>query len=175
MNVELDIESYCSALLKLPEKFHPISICLHEDDIRKGRHRAYLARGFSVYSAGARRDPNFADNFYSILSEHKYSTSNGAGSYVLYSVEMGIPFFLYGPNAEITHQIFDAFESEPALQRFNQLFDGVFDDITEAQRLFVTDEAGVEQSVSAQVLRAKLQWSILVHPFKKLTKRIFQC
>lgn len=175
VDVEFDIDSYCAELSALPARFHPINICLHDDDIRKKRHKAYLARGFSVYSAGSRRDPDFADNFYSILSEHEYSTSNGAGSYVLYSVEMGIPFFLYGPKAESTHQVFDGFESEPVLQRFNQLFEGVSDEITEAQRVFITSEIGVEQSVSAQVLRAKLQWLILIHPIRKLFKKVFKC
>lgn len=175
MDVEFDIDSYCAELLALPAKFHPINICLHDDDIRRKRHEAYLERGFSVYCAGSRRDPNFADNFYSILSEHEYSTSNGAGSYVLYSVEMGIPFFLYGPEADSTDQMFDGLESEPVLQRFNQLFEGVSDEITEAQREFVASEVGVEQSVSVQELRAKLQWLILVYPFKKVCRKIFGC
>lgn len=94
---------------------------------------------------------------------------------MLYSVEMGVPLFLYGPKAEISHQFFDGFESEPALRRFNQLFECVSDSITGAQRLFVTNKVGVEQSVSAQILRAKLRWSILVHPVKELIKRIFPC
>lgn len=96
IDAEFDINEYCNELLNLPPEFHPVTICLHWDDILKGKNKVFETYGFAVKSAGDIYSPEFCRNFYDILSSHKYSTSNQVGSYTFYAVEMGIPFFIIG-------------------------------------------------------------------------------
>ena len=66
-----DTQSYINQLKSLPEKFQPISVCLHFHDIRIGRHEIYLENGIPVYTAGD--DINFfVERFYDILRRFKY-------------------------------------------------------------------------------------------------------
>jgi hypothetical protein len=96
IKMKLAINKLISQLRKLPLKFHPITICLHYVDINKGFHKPFMKAGFSCVSAGHCEDPLFIKRFYKILSSHKYAISNAIGSYTFYSVEMGIPFSLFG-------------------------------------------------------------------------------
>lgn len=91
-----DIEKYIQQLKELPEKFQPIVICLHANDVNKSEHLKYMNNGLKVVSAGHYEDDRFTERFYNILKNFKYSTSNCIGSHTYYSVEMGIPFFIYG-------------------------------------------------------------------------------
>ncbi len=174
VDAEFDIEKYCNQLLALPAEFHPVNVCLHEDDIKRGRHIAYLERGFVVYCAGARLNPDFARNFYAILAAHKYSSSNGPGSYVLYSVEMGVPFFLLGPDAVFNDAGFEGFESEPVLKEMNSLFKDFTPVVTLQQKQFVLSETGIDDCTPAVELERKLRYSVLVHPVRRLIRMFFR-
>ncbi len=100
IDIDVDIKSYVEQLNKLPKIFQPITVCLHMHDINKGVHKEYLNQGINVVTAGNTSDYGFTDNFYNILRKYNYSTSNSVGSYAFYSIEMGIPFFIYGPRAK---------------------------------------------------------------------------
>ncbi|MFH1809030.1 MAG: class I SAM-dependent methyltransferase [Pseudomonadota bacterium] len=96
--IEVDTrwEDYAEALLDLPLEFHPVSIGLYWLDIKRGAAKPFLERGIPVVTAGHHLDPHFVDSFYHILSSHRYCTSNVVGSCAFYSIELGIPFFIYG-------------------------------------------------------------------------------
>ncbi len=96
IEVLTDWDAYAESLLKLPPHFHPISVCMYWKDLLAGHHSAFVERGIPVSTAGHMADRSFALAFYRILRTARYSTSNLLGSYTLYSIEMGIPFFLYG-------------------------------------------------------------------------------
>lgn len=87
---------YVESLKNLPEMYHPITVCLHMHDINKGLDAIFVKNEFKVVSAGDPLDQKFISRFYAILKECCYTTSNIPGSYAYYSVEMGIPFFIYG-------------------------------------------------------------------------------
>ena len=90
-----NVELYITDLKALPGEYHPVSICLHYHDINKGLHKTFLKHGFRVFTAGHPYDYNFIKNFYNILKDFKYTTSNMVMSCLYYSVEMGIPCLLY--------------------------------------------------------------------------------
>lgn len=167
-----DVEQYCKNLADLPAELQPVNICMHDDDIKRGRHRDYLRRGFRVYSAGGRKGQDFAQNFYKILAEHKYASSNVAGSYLLYSVEMGVPFFFCGPSAEFRNFETTDYESEPVLRQAGQLFKDFSSDITAEQLKFVLAESGMDDCAKAYQLRPRLQRAVLCQPFRKLFRKI---
>jgi hypothetical protein len=91
-----DVNIFIDDLDRLPEVFRPITICLHYYDILKNEHLKFQSRGYSTISVGHPSDSNFTKKFYDLLRKFKYTSSNYIGSYAYYSIEMGIPFFLYG-------------------------------------------------------------------------------
>ncbi|MCO6460905.1 MAG: hypothetical protein J5I59_05840 [Saprospiraceae bacterium] len=88
--------AYAYALRQLPAHFHPITICLYYYDVLQGHHRIFEEAGFRVITNGYIGNSGFADVLYDTMRRFRYTTSNYPGSYAYYSIEMGIPFFLYG-------------------------------------------------------------------------------
>jgi len=152
----MDWNSYIKQLKDLPEKFHPISICLHMHDVNRGLHKIFIQNGFDVYTAGHVDDDKFAERFYNILKKFKYSTSNLIGSYTFYCVEMDIPFFLYGnppqyynkwdPNIEIGK--YESYKKAPKYIFLENLFKEISTIITKDQRSYVKECLGIETGVS---------------------------
>lgn len=116
---------YIKQLNLLPDKFKPITVCMHCHDVDKGLHNIFLMAGFNVVTAGNPMDEAFIKNFYEILLKHKYSTSSVPGSYAYYSVEAEIPFFIHGtkPNWE------NKGDSNYKLGKFDPYSSGVLKDL----------------------------------------------
>ena len=127
------VDAYHQELSALPERFAPVTICLHIHDVRKGLDRKYLERGYRVVTAGDSLDQRFTERFYSLVRQHKYALSNLFGSYGLYATEMGIPFGLYGTPPEYYSQgdsnnekgEYTSYRNTPYYQRAIELFDGL--------------------------------------------------
>lgn len=103
-----DWDLYADALLALPERFQPVSVCLYFKEILDRAYRPFLKKGMPVYCAGHMLDDMFPSNFYSILRGFRYSTSNMVGTSAYYSVDFGIPFFIYGPEVKLINHGGDA-------------------------------------------------------------------
>lgn len=159
-NIEdmLNPQDYISDLKNLPDKFKPISICLHMHDINKDKHLPYMEAGFEVFTAGHNYDNRFTERFYDILKKFKYTTSNFIGSYTFYSVEMEIPFFLYGAktklynlnNKDMPQGHINEEELYPEYKEANALFryDRFANIITDEQKKFVEQELGITHGIS---------------------------
>lgn len=159
-----NIGMYCDQLLALPEEFHPITVCLHDHDIKLGRKNIFQKKGLNVVSAGEQFSPNFAKDFYNILSGCQYTTSNVVGSYTFYSIEMGIPFFIYGQtplmmnngkdiNVPVNYSISNYKYGVAAQELFNTGQTGI---ISEGQRIFVQKELGEIDCLPKGKLRSLL-------------------
>ncbi len=155
-DVVFDIDKYCHALNQLPDYLKPITICLHIHDMRRNRAPLYEINGFKVVTAGERDTIAFAKNFYDILKNYKYATSNIAGSHTMYAIEMGIPFFLHGESGYYLGSPEEP-QSEIGL-RVEELFSVPLDrvEITAEQREFVESEAGINDCINPEELRKLL-------------------
>lgn len=150
-----DIEGYIEELKKLPEEFQPVSVCLHMHDINKGQHKIFMKHGFPVYTAGHALDCRFAERFYDILKNFKYTTSNLIGSYTYYSIEMGIPFSIYGNDPEYYNNA-DAnlekgeykYKESDGYQSFYKLLGGLNKKVTPEQKEFVERNLGIYDGLS---------------------------
>ncbi|WP_226389031.1 hypothetical protein [Penaeicola halotolerans] len=83
-------------LKSLPDEFKPVTICLYYMDILKDRHLPFIDNGFTCVTAGHMYNTEFIDNFYQILTNHKYALSNQIGSHTFYTLDLGVPFSLIG-------------------------------------------------------------------------------
>jgi hypothetical protein len=166
---KFNIDEYCKHLNDLPEKFKPITVCLLWLDYLDQSAKIYQKSGFSVVTCGPKvsNSLEFVKNYYQILSNHKYVTSNDIGSYTFYAIEMGLPFFLVGETPEM---IMKKGRSDPNVskkykmtdfdrgRRITALFStGPVTMISPAQKNLVSEEIGQNECLSSRELN-KLLW-----------------
>jgi hypothetical protein len=94
--LEFDWKSYALELRALPDRFHPITVCLYWKEVLEGIHLIMLDAGFEVATAGHMFDPQFTHNLYHLLRRHRYAAGNSLGSHLAIAVEMGIPYVHHG-------------------------------------------------------------------------------
>ena len=167
-------DGYIDQLKNLPEKFQPISICFHMSDIEKNLHKLFLEKGFDVYTAGNIYDERFAERFYDILRKFKYSSSNLIGSYTFYSVEMGIPFFLFGnspiyynhgdPNIEKGN--YCSYKSQDIYMELERMFSEASDQVTVDQKKYIEEALGLYHGISRIKMAFILYYSFIVYMIK---------
>jgi len=156
---EYNIKEYCAKLKELSSEFHPITICLHTDNMYQ--KEIFTTLGFEVVTAGTRYDKNFLINFYNILKRHKYSTSNIVGSHLFYSIDLNIPFFIMGeepeyinnppqnPDVPGKYKISDFLYGKEAYDFFNT---GPVTSISEEQKEYVEKETGIMDASNRIIL-----------------------
>lgn len=89
-----DFDRMAELVVRLEARFQPATICIYWRDYELGRHRPFLERGLPVVSAGHICDEEFLFRLAHLLSAHRYSASNEAGSSLFYSVIAGCQFFM---------------------------------------------------------------------------------
>jgi tetratricopeptide (TPR) repeat protein len=164
MDAVFDIDGYCKLLESLPIEFHPITICLHADDLARKKDVIYKKYGFNIVTAGPKYVPGFefVQKFYEILRSHKYATSNQVGSYSFYAVEMSIPFFILGEPVDMENSGDKTMPSRYSILDHpmgvfaTAMFQGPTQVISEEQKKFVEEELGVHDCLSGIELRQLL-------------------
>lgn len=155
---ESDKQEYIKQLLALPVCMHPITVCIHSHDIKKGAHHIFLENKISVVSAGETRHWKFAERLLSLIAHFKYAMSSVIGSQVYYTTIMGLPHSIYGLEPVETFR--DGFagweqkywEKRPDTRKRNELFQGINTSITDEQWAIVQQDLGLTSGIS----RAKM-------------------
>ena len=171
-----DIRKYIEKLKSLPEDMQPVCVCLHMHDINKGRHKIFLENNIPVYTAGNAFDIRYAQRFYDILRNFKYSCSNLIGSYTYYSIEMKIPFSLFGESckyinkadANLEHGTYNYKNKDYLLEE--KIFLGIHKEITPQQKKIVENNTNNPKAIS-RLKMAKILWlSYFKHKIRKVFK-----
>lgn len=176
IDIEFDLKDIVNFLKQLPEKFLPISICLHHIDIEKGLHHFFLHNGFKVVTAGHSFDENFPDHFYSIIRDKKYAMSNGYGSQLHYCIEFGIPYSLidfgdveFVNKGNSSRPLGRTIGSKDYLKqdadfvlKAQKLFNGIQEEVTEEQKNFSNYILGLDDYISRRKLRYLLWKELFV-------------
>ena len=167
-----NMDIYISQLKTLPEKYAPLTICLHYHDMQKGLDKKFHDAGFEVVSVGNPNKRNFIKDFYEILRKYKYATSNSVGSYLFYATEMGIPFFLFGNapqyfnkgDENVQKGVYDSYLKYDLTQKTILLFSEKRESVSQEQHFFVEKELGVHDSISRTKVSCLLYFSLLAIP-----------
>ncbi len=165
---EYDVQEYCNILKKFPPEFQPVTICLFWLDFVSNIADIYRRAGFTVVTAGSRisNSLDFAKNFYEILSDHKYSSSNEVGSYTFNSVDIGIPFFLSGDIPIVINRFGKDRNIGKKVKlvdfKYGKIATDLFDtgpikEISDKQSKFVMHEIGASDHLDKQEMN-KLLW-----------------
>lgn len=168
IDVLFDIDDYIRQLKELPERFQPVSVCLHIHDIKKGLYKIFMENGIPVYTAGGNSE-YFAERFYDILRSFSFATSNMVSSSLFYAIEMDVPFFIYGDkpyffNKGNEHYMmgkYDFYAGNDFFQRVHEFFLGVRSEITKEQKMLVESELGLYDGISRKKMAAILYFSLI--------------
>ncbi|WP_230341933.1 hypothetical protein [Methylobacillus arboreus] len=149
-----DDDEYLYRLKQLPEKFHPIVLCMHMHDINAGYHKKIRHWGLPIVTVGNVYDDSFIDRFYQLVSQFSYGTSMEWGSQAAYMAELGVPYFFLGkpptfinlnhkefPKGEINRFQDDIHKSY--VRKANDLFSHKLDYVSEDQLLFINEILGL--------------------------------
>ena len=174
MNTEL--QSHHKVLSRLPEKYHPVKICLHYYDMVKGIDKEFQSLGYNVVSAGEPWNPEFIERFYSILKEAKYALSNTMGSQAYYATDLGVPYGIVGKEPSynnlnddnIIKGEYNKFQSLGSYISAKKLFIGLPNElITKEQKQFAREGLGVDYGVGRVKMclilyKSLLQWLLKI-------------
>jgi hypothetical protein len=176
---EANYEIYIEQLMSLPKEFHPIAVQLHYHDIRKERHKLFLKYKIPVYTAGHNADYRFAERFYEILRQFKYTTSNMVTSSLFYSVEMGIPHSIYGIEPAYNNKSDIDFEKGKInlfkysnYRKIYDLFKGIHYEINDDQKKIVEQELGINDGIGRLQMSFILYQSLLKIFLRKVRSKL---
>ena len=180
----LNMETYAKQLLALPQKFHPVSVCLHYSDIQRGTHEVFIKNGIPVYTAGG-GGRFFTINYYNILKKFSYATSNLVSSSLYYAIEMGIPFFIYGDKPRLYNREdknipvgeYDPYINNRYYRDIHKLFSDLECDITGEKRRIIEYDLGIHDGISRGKMVFVLYFSlfrwVFSTAFLKWLRKIF--
>jgi len=184
------LDEYMANLLALPEKFHPVVICLSFHDIRKGLHKKLRAYGIPMVTAGTTNSKYFVDRFYQLVRRFSYSCSPNVGSHTFYLLEAGVPFFIFGPHPEYvikgSRAVIDGLmnvddygdkEDQARLASFKALLMEPVDTVTHAQHTAATEYLGGTSSMTGRAA-CRILWKALLlnlpRVFRAYIKRLWR-
>lgn len=144
---------------KLDSSLKPFDICLHWLDYLKDKN-IYESYGYKVYTAGKIFSDNFLPNFFNILKNYEFTFSNKLGTYILYSLDMNIPFSLVGTEPTYLNHSND--KNKPKIYRVSDyefgkkvinVFKGINTKINNEQREMALSESGVKNIIEPEILK----------------------
>jgi hypothetical protein len=160
-----DSEEYFGKLRELPDKFQPVVLCLHMHDIKDGLHIKLRRHGFPIVTVGNTSSTDFVDQFYDLVKDYSYATSQTWGSHAAYCVELGIPYYFLGERPELVNiadlnlpagvapQYWDNYHEEYA-KKAEELFRVPVDVVTDEQSAFVELVLGL----GSRLTRWQVSW-----------------
>jgi hypothetical protein len=183
-----DIDAYFEELASLEQKYHPIVICLHMHDIAAGHHKSLRKYGYPLVTAGNTLSRDFVDEFYRLVRQFAFATSQGWGSQTAYCIEMGIPYFMFGDKPGLINMSSREFPKGDVApnalfeEKADRLFKPRTDSPTAEQLEFVSYYLGLNGGMKKDQLgeiiwreffRSWQQWHhVPLNPIKSMLKKV---
>jgi hypothetical protein len=167
ITAKFDFEHYSNKLSSLPDKYHPITVCIYWRDFLLGHHCSYQNKGFQIVTCGHMYDPLFWLRFYDLCRRFKYATSNDFGTHLFLSIKSGCSFF-YTNSEKITHvnpQEYELLDYSKTKEESVRYFSEPIDEISCDQMKFVNDIMGVNHFKSKEEIRTLLLYSEILDKF----------
>lgn len=164
VDVDTDWERLADLVAALDERFRPVTVLIHWQDHARGRHQAFLDRGLRVVSAGYLSDPMFLGRLIHLTCQHKYAASNEVSSNLMYSVSLGIPYFLAGERvdhvlaADAPREMGLSPKTRERMEAVRALFSEPVDEVTEEQKACADLYLGASRFKTPGALKMDLQY-----------------
>lgn len=89
---------YISYLSGWLDHFSSFAVCLHAEDIRRGRHQVWQRAGYSIELGADPDGESSLEDFARLLQRFEFATTNGLGSHLAYAAAAGCKVSLCGPS-----------------------------------------------------------------------------
>ena len=140
---EFDNDEFVQEIERLKPQFETILVCLYYMDIRRGKHKPFVEKGYTIVCNGSRFDTYFISRHRDLIEISDVTMSNGIGTHVGYSICLNRPHYYFKQKMKQT--ISSDYSAESPEQDFRVGFEeefvkvfGEFSfEITEAQKDFV--------------------------------------
>lgn len=179
-----DFDALANSLEALDPSLRPVTICVYWRDYQLGSHLPFQKRGFPIVSAGHMYDPLFLWRFYHLCSMHRYSSSNGVGSHLFYSIRAGCSFFFMNDQSLRHENVPDdlpPIASMPRILRLRELFAIPQIAATKDQQSEVDYYLGTAHLDTRESLRSKLRlaerldWSFVDRTQQDKSRMVVPC
>lgn len=167
VSVSFDKQAVIQELKSLPEEFHPITVCVHWQDVEKGLHTFFKSNGFNVVSAGHLTDYQYMFRWLHLVSQYKLISHCGLGSALFYSILADHPFFLTkedaktdsNPNFQLFHKNIPHYSSaaNKRMENLRELFGKPLSEITAEQKSVVNYYTYADLVKSPEALNKQLK------------------
>jgi hypothetical protein len=182
LHADYDYCRYAEMLQALPERYHPISVCMYYTDLRNNRQIEFEKAGFRILSNGSSRtDPEFLVRMIENMKYHRYAMANQMTTALLYAVRLGLRAYYFGPQYTVTNSGNEFWEkhnineterrSERERMRYFQFPDADGDE----QRAFAETELG-ERHLMSRAGMTYLLWKNALHIryFKYMLQAVYR-
>lgn len=157
-----DHVAFAEKLMALPERFHPLNVCIYWKNFLMDEHLEYQKRGIEIVSAGHMFDPMFLLRLADLCRRYRYATANEFGTHLFTSVSSGCKFFYTSsgavericPDSERKNDMVDV-RSQRQIARSHELFsDREGDECTTEQKQYVNSVIGRDYMLPPDELRS---------------------
>lgn len=98
---EFSHDSFIDEIFRIKKDFDTVLVCLYYMDIRKGKHKYYEEKGFTVVCNGDRCDPHFMSRQRDLIELADMTMSNGIGTHIGYSIVLGRPHYYFKQEMQV--------------------------------------------------------------------------
>ena len=102
VKVSADFKAFAEQLERLPDEFHPITVCAYHIDLDRGIYQPFIDKGFKLVTNGSSLyEKAFQDNFINNSKDKKFAISNNICTALLFSNALGLHSYLLGPGIRL--------------------------------------------------------------------------
>lgn len=155
-----DPDEHFAHVREVARHFDSVRVCLFWKDILTGLAEHYLAAGFEVVSAGHMFNPLFLPRLKSLLSTASVTMSSLYGTYIPYSVAMGVPHYMHRiefkhlADGELLARDSGVVNPNPYLDQCFGVFGELSFSVTPAQHAFIDELEGIGITLTPEEMRA---------------------
>ena len=95
VNNKFSSDVFIDEVERIKFNFDTVLVCLYYMDIRQGKHKYYLEKGYTVVCNGDRFDPNFISRHRDLIELADVTMSNGIGTHIGYSIALNRPHYYF--------------------------------------------------------------------------------
>lgn len=92
---EYDMEAFLNEIGDVARNYDTVLVSVYWLDIKLGRHKMYLNKGYRVVCSGTRSDRWFLRRQKDLFELSDFSMSNDIGTHIGYSIALGVPHYVY--------------------------------------------------------------------------------
>ena len=93
--MDFDENEFVMEIAEVAKDYDSVLISLFGVDVKNGRDKMYIDKGFQIVCNGTRSDRWFLSRQRDLFELADFSMSNDVGTHIGYSIAMGVPHYIF--------------------------------------------------------------------------------